>query len=153
MSKKRFIRSLKKVGKELVRASRSELRLQGHYAHGRLDESLKAVVQSDGGTTTMFITMLKYGYKVDKGGFKIAGRSVMTDWALTKGYSHKAASLLAKRIAHRKAYLPGAIKYSYNGRITGWMKYGLENAWKNNEKDIAFDSLVDEAIDEFIKTR
>jgi len=158
---------LQELGDILVTELQKELLGQGHEATGDLMRSIQQKVTVTIGAVELEVSYLKYGAYLETGypGSALPPRpgraeiTALVEWIRVKGILDadkiakygfdKAATGFAFGIAyaHRRDGFPlkSSLKYSGNGRITGWQSHVLYETLIQTEEKIK--DVTDEQID------
>lgn len=149
--------TIKRIDIELQNDLKKELRAQGHYLTGALEQSIQSQQISSGNKSVIEMSALDYADDLFEGvppehidESNIAGLIKYAEKRF--GYSGKQAIKAAVAIArkHRKEGMP--TKNSYNYSSTGERLFANEEAFDKNQSefDQLLESGVSQEIDQFI---
>lgn len=149
---------LKKVDVIISDELKSELRAQGHYNTGKLDQSIEGKVGSSKnkdiliGTAPYYALVLHHGFGPESASFKQV--PFLTRYFLSKGYSDKDAKSFA--FATVKKWMvtgmptPGSFAYSTNGErlnVVSIVKLAV-NSKVNSTMSNGLDKIINQKFNE-----
>jgi hypothetical protein len=157
--------ALRKAGEKIARALKDELRAQGHYDTGRLEDSIKVKVVEDGGTYDIQVYSLGYLEILNKGQAasqvkRLDGAQLnkLAGWIQRKGgsLSYKLALSAARAISYRWRQegkpLEGSEEFSSTGEVLGALDIVIRESWAEF-KFILDEEMIDELDIQFHKVK
>lgn len=140
-----------KVDKIIAMEFKLELRKQGHYNTGKLDDSIEGQVRKDRleGYANFYAAILNQGYGKEKASMKQWG--FLKDYFLTKGLTEKeaggAAAATIKKWQQYGMPTPNSYAYSQTGKRKDFIQIVIDTLNK------VIDPIISTGIDKIISSK